>query len=97
MLRAIPGVSGHGLKFAMSKVDSIVELVEMEEKGLQEILGEEQGRKAWEFIHYDERLERQKARENYLRIMAQNGGSKGTRPFAGHRSTTAARPISTAP
>jgi DNA excision repair protein ERCC-4 len=61
MLRAIPGISGHNLKYVMSKVESMKELVEMSEKELRGLLGEEQGGKAWEFLHHDERIVKQQA------------------------------------
>ncbi|KIR71477.1 DNA excision repair protein ERCC-4 [Cryptococcus deuterogattii CA1014] len=58
MLRSIPGVSGRNLKFVMSKVESIKELVSMSRGQLKEILGEEGGEKAWEFLHHDPRYSR---------------------------------------
>jgi DNA excision repair protein ERCC-4 len=67
MLRAIPGVSGHSLKYVMGKVESIREMAEMSLQQLQAVLGEEQGRKAWEFIQHDERVVREQAREQARR------------------------------
>ncbi|AAW45049.2 conserved hypothetical protein [Cryptococcus deneoformans JEC21] len=58
MLRSIPGVSGRNLKFVMSKVESIKHLVSMSRGQLKEILGEEGGEKAWEFLHHDPRYSR---------------------------------------
>ncbi|WWD16753.1 hypothetical protein CI109_101184 [Kwoniella shandongensis] len=58
MLRALPGVSGRNLKFVMSKVESIKELVGMKKKEIKEVLGEEGGDKAWGFIHHDSRKRR---------------------------------------
>lgn len=58
MLRCIPGVSGRNLKFVMSKVESINHLVSMSRRQLKEILGEEGGEKAWEFVHHDPRYSR---------------------------------------
>jgi DNA excision repair protein ERCC-4 len=55
MLRTIPGVQGHALKYVMSKVESIGELVKLSEKELREMLGEEQGKKAHHFINCDGR------------------------------------------
>lgn len=55
MLRAIPGVSGHALKYVMSKVEGMQELVGMSEKALCEVLGDEAGHKAYSFIHADSR------------------------------------------
>ena len=42
----------------MEKVESIAELVGMKQKALIEILGEENGAKAWDFIHHDSRRSR---------------------------------------
>lgn len=67
MLRAIPGVSGHSLKYVMGKVESIREMAEMSLQQLQGVLGEEQGKKAWEFIHHDERVVREQATEQARR------------------------------
>jgi DNA excision repair protein ERCC-4 len=67
MLRAIPGVSGHSLKYVMGKVESIREMAEMSQQQLQGVLGEEQGRKAWEFIQHDERVVREQARRQLER------------------------------
>lgn len=55
MLRAIPGVSGHNVKYVMSRVEGIAELVDMQEAQVKDVLGEESGQKAWEFMHYDVR------------------------------------------
>lgn len=56
MLRAIPGVQGHALKYVMSKVEGMKDLIGMKEKELKEVLGEEQGKKAFGFIHFDGRF-----------------------------------------
>nr|ODN98611.1 DNA excision repair protein ERCC-4 [Cryptococcus depauperatus CBS 7855] len=58
MLRCIPGVNGRNLKFVMSKVESIGEIVQMSRRELKEILGEDGGEKAWEFLHHDSRYSR---------------------------------------
>jgi DNA excision repair protein ERCC-4 len=57
MLRAIPGISGHNLRLVMSKIESIAELVSMKEKVIKEVIGNENGAKAWQFIHKDSRVE----------------------------------------
>lgn len=53
MLRVIPGVRGFKLKRVMSRVESLQEFVDMSEKELQEVLGEEDGSKAYAFIRRD--------------------------------------------
>jgi DNA excision repair protein ERCC-4 len=58
MLHCIPGVYGGNLRHVMSKVESIEELVGMKRAGLLEVLGEENGKKAWQFIHHDSRIRR---------------------------------------
>ncbi|ODN80790.1 hypothetical protein L202_02941 [Cryptococcus amylolentus CBS 6039] len=56
MLRCIPGVSGGNLRYVMSKVESIGEMVRMSRKQLKEVLGEEGGDKAYTFLHHDARF-----------------------------------------
>ena len=58
MLRALPGVSGHNLNYMMSKVESLGELCEMSRKQMINLLGDENGGKAWTFIHRDSRVDR---------------------------------------
>ena len=58
MLRAIPGISGHNLNYAMSRVESLRELGELDEKTVKAILGDENGGKAWAFLHHDSRVSR---------------------------------------
>jgi hypothetical protein len=41
----------------MSKIESIAELVSMKEKVIKEVIGNENGAKAWQFIHKDSRVE----------------------------------------
>ncbi|ORX36395.1 hypothetical protein BD324DRAFT_642553 [Kockovaella imperatae] len=55
MLRSIPGVSGHNLRHVMKHVESISEFIQSSRDRLIEILGEENGAKAYKFIHYDSR------------------------------------------
>jgi DNA excision repair protein ERCC-4 len=55
MLRAIPGVSGNQLKYVMGKVESLREFVELSKDEMIGLLGEEGGKKAWQFIHLDSR------------------------------------------
>jgi len=57
MLRAIPGLSGHNINYVMSKVESLRELCEMNEKDVKGLLGEEHGGKTWKFIHRDSRVD----------------------------------------
>lgn len=56
MLRTIPGVQGHALKYVMSQVEGIRGLVALSEAELRRILGDEQGRKAYWFMHFDGRV-----------------------------------------
>ncbi|WVQ73869.1 hypothetical protein IAR50_003450 [Cryptococcus sp. DSM 104548] len=56
MLRSIPGVTGGNLRYVMSKVESIREMVGMSRKQLKEVLGEEGGDKAYNFLHHDARF-----------------------------------------
>lgn len=55
MLRAIPGVNGHNFRHVMANVGSIRELVEMNAEQVKRILGEENGTKAYRFLHHDGR------------------------------------------
>lgn len=55
MLRAIPGVSGHQIKYIMAKVESLREFVELSKEELVGLLGEKGAAKAWKFIHSDSR------------------------------------------
>lgn len=55
MLRAIPGVSGHQIKYIMAKVESLREFVDLSKTELVGLLGEEGANKAWQFIHNDSR------------------------------------------
>ncbi|KAK4688167.1 DNA excision repair protein ERCC-4, partial [Tremellales sp. Uapishka_1] len=62
MLRSIPGISSHNLKYVMSKIESIQDLVAMSEEALKSMLGEESGKKAWKFVHHDSRFSRELSR-----------------------------------
>lgn len=73
MLRAIPGLSGHNLNYVMSKVESLKELCEMSQKEVKGLLGDENGGKAWNFIHRDSRVERAHNEESRRRWMAVHG------------------------
>ncbi|ORY29555.1 hypothetical protein BCR39DRAFT_532115 [Naematelia encephala] len=55
MLRAIPGVNSHNLKYVMSKVEGIRQLVGLSKKEVVHLLGEENGAKAYKFMHRDGR------------------------------------------
>ena len=55
MLRAIPGISGHNYRHVMANVDSIRQLVDLSQEALKRILGEENGSKAYNFMHRDGR------------------------------------------
>lgn len=55
MLRAIPGISGHNYRHVMSSVDSIRDLVDLSQEDLRRILGDENGSKAYRFMHRDGR------------------------------------------
>lgn len=55
MLRAIPGVSGNQIRYVLAKVESIKEFVELEKEEMFKLLGEENGKKAWNFVHTDSR------------------------------------------
>lgn len=58
MLRAIPGVNGHNFRHVMANVGSIRELVDMSIEQVKRILGEENGAKAYRFLHHDGRRRR---------------------------------------
>ena len=58
MLRAIPGIEGHNLRLVLSKVEGLRDLVGMRESELIELIGENNGKKAWRFIHLDSRYQR---------------------------------------
>lgn len=58
MLRAIPGVNGHNLRHVMANVSTIREFVEMDAEQVKRILGEENGTKAYRFLHHDGRRRR---------------------------------------
>ncbi len=77
MLRAIPGLSGHNLNYVMSKVESLRELCEMSEKEVKGLLGDENGGKAWGFIHRESRVERAIDEEARRRWMAANAERRG--------------------
>lgn len=55
MLRAIPGVSGHQIKYVMAKIESLREFVELSKEELVGLLGEKGAKKAYDFIHSDSR------------------------------------------
>ncbi|KAL7419755.1 DNA repair protein RAD16 [Cryptotrichosporon argae] len=55
MLRAIPGINGGNVRYVMGKVESIKELVAMSKVQLESVLGEDNGAKAYRFIHHDVR------------------------------------------
>ncbi|KLT38478.1 hypothetical protein CC85DRAFT_281064 [Cutaneotrichosporon oleaginosum] len=55
MLRAIPGVSGHNVRHVMAGVKTVREFVELSEDALKRILGDENGAKAYRFVHRDGR------------------------------------------
>ena len=53
MLRSLPGVTTKNYRYIMSKVDNIEALCEMELKGIQELIGAEQGKILFNFINRD--------------------------------------------
>jgi len=55
MLRAIPGVSGNQIKYIMGKIESLRDFVELSKDEMIALLGEEGGKKAYNFIHTDSR------------------------------------------
>lgn len=55
MLRAIPGISAHNYRHVMASVDSIRELIELDQEQLIRILGEDNGARAYAFMHRDGR------------------------------------------
>ncbi len=55
MLRAIPGVSGHNVRHVMASVNTVREFVDLGADELKRILGDENGAKAYEFVHRDGR------------------------------------------
>jgi DNA excision repair protein ERCC-4 len=55
MLRAIPGISGHNYRHVMAHVDTIRELVDLDQEALKRILGEDNGAMAYRFLHRDGR------------------------------------------
>jgi len=56
MLHSMPGIYGGNLRHVMSKVESIEEMVGMKKSKIIEVLGEENGKRAWDFIHIDSRF-----------------------------------------
>jgi DNA excision repair protein ERCC-4 len=58
MLHSMPGIYGGNLRHVMSKVESIEELVRMRRGRMIEVLGEENGKRAYGFIHHDSRFRR---------------------------------------
>lgn len=55
MLRAIPGVNSYNLKYVMSKIESLSDMIKMSKGQLTEVLGEDMGWRAYNFIHKDGR------------------------------------------
>lgn len=55
MLRAIPGVSDHQIKYILAKVESLRDFVDLSRDDLVSLLGEENGKKAYNFINTDSR------------------------------------------
>jgi DNA excision repair protein ERCC-4 len=75
MLRAIPGVSGNQLKYVMGKVESLREFVELSKADMISLLGEEGGKKAYNFVHTD-------SRRVGFGGMASNVGPRASLPIA---------------
>lgn len=55
MLRSIPGISGHNVRHVMANVETIREFVSLSQEEVKRILGEENGAKAFAFMHGDGR------------------------------------------
>jgi len=73
MLRAIPGISGHNLIYVLSKVETLRELCGMSKKEVMALLGEENGKKAWSFIHRDSRMDRMEEMRRVREMQAKVG------------------------
>lgn len=55
MLRAIPGVSSHNVRHVMANVATVREFVDMSGDDMKRVLGDENGAKAYSFVHRDGR------------------------------------------
>jgi DNA excision repair protein ERCC-4 len=55
LLRSLPGITAKNLKYVMSKVPSVRALCELDLAGVQAILGTDQGKACYEFIHHGEK------------------------------------------
>lgn len=55
LLRSLPGVNGKNVKVVMAKVRSVRELAEMDLERVQAVLGPENGKACWEFMHQGDR------------------------------------------
>jgi DNA excision repair protein ERCC-4 len=55
LLRSLPGVTAKNVKYVMSRVKNMRELCEMDLGGVKAILGAEQGKACWDFIHKGDR------------------------------------------
>lgn len=51
LLRGLPGIGTKNLRYVMNRVDSVASLCEMSLENLQDLLGDEPGKKCFEFIH----------------------------------------------
>lgn len=54
LLRTLPGITAKNVKHVMSKVNCVREFCEMSKEDVQAILGVEQGKACWEFMHKGE-------------------------------------------
>jgi ERCC4-type nuclease len=73
MLRAIPGVGGHNIRYVTGKVGSLREFVDLKRRGMEAILGTEAGERAYAFVNHDLRDDR-RASKAYVEAMRRNHG-----------------------
>lgn len=92
MLRAIPGVQGFKLKRVLSRVEDMQEFVKMSLKEMEELLGEEDGRRAWEFVNRDKRVPLvMPPRKLYRQVQVGGGAVAGAGAGVGEEADGGAR------
>lgn len=51
MLRCLPGVNSFNIRKVLAEVEGMAQLVQLKERDLRRLLGNEQGKKCWSFLH----------------------------------------------
>lgn len=51
MLRCLPGINSFNIRKVLAEVEGMNDLVKMKQKELCRIIGEEEGKRCWEFMH----------------------------------------------